>query len=558
MGPKLKARLAQLKSLSVAELATLRGDLVAAFDVLDDSGGSMDDLNEIAAAVDSVDAETAERNERAGLRDRMHLSDETAEADADEDSMPTAEQPGDEEATEDGDSDEDPDADEADDADTDEADADVEDEATPVAASARPSLDRVAAASDKRRAPKVSNPLRVTTHLVAAGDVGDFSAGQEIMDSMSLSKVYARKLRSLGRGGTGDRVLVASILKEFPEERVLGEDPFLNDQKMDAVMAKAVTASGGICEPLAVDYAIDTIGSTARPLQAGLPSYNASRGGVKFTVPPSLADVVGVPETWTIADDEAAAVDGGPEKACFRIECVDPEDAFVYGVPVCLEVGNMMGRFTPEIVNAQQALLDVATARMAELALLDAIDTTSTAVTSTGVLGTVRTTLPTLDLISAGYRYRHRLDSSTVRIVLPAWVKEECRADLAMELAHDNPPFNVSDAQLNAYFSSRNYSPIWMLEDKAGAFGAAQGAGAIHPWPATFVAYVFAEGTYQYLDGGRIDLGVVRDSTLNKTNDYQIWREDFEGVAKRGNESLKVTVTTKPTGMSAGTKDTSV
>jgi len=27
-------------------------------------------------------------------------------------------------------------------------------------------------------------------------------------------------------------------------------------------------------------------------------------------------------------------------------------------------------------------------------------------------------------------------------------------------------------------------------------------------------------GTFQFLDGGRLDLGVVRDSTLDATNDY--------------------------------------
>jgi hypothetical protein len=535
--------LANIANLSVEELNQLLTDLRSAFDLADDNGASNDDLLEIADAIDSVNAEADGRTERQGIRDRAHLSETptedgaTDEADeAEEDDEPVVEDVGD-----------------RDDA---EPLATVDEDQAPVVSSARPSLDAVGAAAGNRGGAP-ANPLRVTTHLVAAGDVRGFSVGQEIPDSMALATAMVRKLRGLGRAGSPDNVLVASLMKEFPEERTLGEDPYENDEKIQAVMANAQVASGGICEPMAVDYSIDTIGSTARPLQSGLPSYAATRGGVKFTVPPSLADAT-PPDVWTITDDENAESDTQVRKTCFRIECVDPVDATVYGIPVCIEVGNMMGKFTPEIVNAQIALTDVAAARMAELTMLDQIDAGSTAVTSTGVLGTVRTILPTLDLLNAGYRYRYRLGTSTLRWVLPQWVHEECRADLAMELAHDNAPFSVTDAQIDAYFTARNVRPIWMLEDKAGAFNAPQAAGPINPWPATFAGYLFAEGTWQALDGGQIDLGVVRDSTLNAKNDYQIWREDFEGVAKRGNESLKVTITTKPTGMSAGTKDTSV
>lgn len=31
-----------------------------------------------------------------------------------------------------------------------------------------------------------------------------------------------------------------------------------------------------------------------------------------------------------------------------------------------------------------------------------------------------------------------------------------------------------------------------------------------------------------YIDGGVLDLGIVRDSTLNSTNDYHVFGETFE------------------------------
>jgi hypothetical protein len=67
---------------------------------------------------------------------------------------------------------------------------------------------------------------------------------------------------------------------------------------------------------------------------------------------------------------------------------------------------------------------------------------------------------------------------------------------------------------------------------------------------------MFAEGTFLFLDGGTLDLGVIRDSTLVGTNDYKMFVETFEGVAKIGVESLKVTSTISVNGVAAALRDT--
>jgi hypothetical protein len=53
-------------------------------------------------------------------------------------------------------------------------------------------------------------------------------------------------------------------------------------------------------------------------------------------------------------------------------------------------------------------------------------------------------------------------------------------------------------------------------------------------FPTKLVWNLFPEGAIQFLDGGRLDLGVVRDSTLDATNDYETFVETFEGLADRG------------------------
>lgn len=45
-------------------------------------------------------------------------------------------------------------------------------------------------------------------------------------------------------------------------------------------------------------------------------------------------------------------------------------------------------------------------------------------------------------------------------------------------------------------------------------------------------AEVRRAGTFLYVDAGQLDLGIVRDSHLNAANDFQLFGETFENVAK--------------------------
>jgi hypothetical protein len=72
----------------------------------------------------------------------------------------------------------------------------------------------------------------------------------------------------------------------------------------------------------------------------------------------------------------------------------------------------------------------------------------------------------------------------------------------------------------------------------------------------SFIWYLFAEGTFLFLDGGTLDLGVIRDSTLVGTNDYKMFVETFEGIAKVGVESIKVTSTISINGARSALRDT--
>lgn len=56
-----------------------------------------------------------------------------------------------------------------------------------------------------------------------------------------------------------------------------------------------------------------------------------------------------------------------------------------------------------------------------------------------------------------------------------------------------------------------------------------------------------------YLDGGSLDVGLIRDSALNVTNSFQIFAESFEASAFLGPESYCLTLSDIcPSGISSG------
>lgn len=87
-------------------------------------------------------------------------------------------------------------------------------------------------------------------------------------------------------------------------------------------------------------------------------------------------------------------------------------------------------------------------------------------------------------------------------------------------------------------------------------YGNAAAGAAIPGYPDQVDALLFPTGSILFLDGGTLDLGLVRDSTLNSRNRYRQFSETFEGIANRAVEPLRLAMTVQPTGGTAGTVDT--
>jgi chemotaxis protein histidine kinase CheA len=419
----------------------------------------------------------------------------------------------------------------------------------------------VSAAEEKPfEAPADRQPVvqvtEVPVAITAGADIPGYTAGSTIQDMVEVSRAMEKRLHSLRRvnGGDGEQHIVASFTTQYPEERFLGTDAEANAAKIDAVVGQdALVASGGHAAPVEVKYDIFGIGSTTvRPVRDALPRFQADRGGIRFVTPPSFAagtyaNAVGV---WTAATDAAPYSN---TKTSLTVSAAQEQTVSTDAVTLQLQFGNLMTRAYPELIARHNELALVQHAREAEQNLLANIASGSTAVTTSSLIGFGRDFLVQLRRAAAAYRSRHRLSPDAVlKAIIPAWVYDAMAADLTLAMPGDGT-LSVSQAEINGYLSTINVDLVATPDQNV--FGA-QGAAALVEFPDSFVWYLFAEGTFLFLDGGTLDLGIIRDSSLVGTNDYKMFVETFENVAKVGIESLAITSSISVNGVAAALRDT--
>jgi chemotaxis protein histidine kinase CheA len=427
-----------------------------------------------------------------------------------------------------------------------------EDQEAPVTAAANEPDALIEAPADRRPVAQASvAPVAIT----AGADIPGYTAGSAITDMSEVAQAMSKRLHTLRRvnGGDGEQHIVASITTQYPEDRTLSTDAESNWNKIQKVVGpEALVASGGHQAPFEVKYDIFGLGSAVRPVRDCLPRFQADRGGIRYIVPPVLSDYANAVGIWTAAND-SAETPSPAAKLSLTVTAASETTVATDAVTLQLQFGNLLTRAYPELIARHNELGLIQHAREAEGQILTRMDALSTAVTSTSIIGVARDFLVQIGRAAAAYRSRHRLEADApLRAIMPAWIKDAMVADLTLSMP--------GDSTLNAYgeidglFASRNINVCYTLD--GSALTTSQGANAMNEFTDTFVWYLFAEGTFLFLDGGTLDLGIIRDSTLVGTNDYKMFVETFEGVAKVGVESLKVTSTISVNGAAAALRDT--
>lgn len=418
-----------------------------------------------------------------------------------------------------------------------------------------------AAAEEGFSAPADRQPVIQVTEaapvaITAGADIPGYTAGSTINDMYEVAQAMEKRIHSLRRvnGGDGEQHIVASLTTAYPESRTLTTDAESNQLKINSVVGpEALVASGGHAAPFEVKYDIYAIGSTnVRPVRDVLPKFQADRGGIRFVTPPSFAadtyaTAVGI---WTAATDTLPYAN---VKTSYNVVAAAEQTVSTDAVTLQLKFGNLMTRAYPELIARHNELALVQHAREAEDNLLSKIGNASTAVTTTSLIGFGRDFLVQIRRAATAYRSRHRIDPSTnLKAIIPAWVYSAMSADLTLSMPGDGT-LSVSESEINGYLANVNVTLTPTLD---GTVFGSQSAAALLEFPNTFVWYLFAEGSFLFLDGGTLDLGIIRDSSLVGTNDYKMFIETFENIAFVGIEALKITSTISINGVAAALRDT--
>lgn len=387
----------------------------------------------------------------------------------------------------------------------------------------------------------VSTPV-----LIAASGVEGVRSGVHL-DQQTLAKamidyVSRRSPPTKHPHGVEEKLLVASAQYNFPEERRLYDgDHAANVKKIRAVGnpylgvdgQKALVASGGLCAPLTPLYDIPDLAVTDRPVRDALPSFQAERGGLSV---PSVSTIGDITTAITVIEEEGDAAGGTfATKSCQDLTCPTWTDVAIGIISHCREYGNLNARAWPEGIAHENTLTMAAHARTAEARLLDRIKSLSINVTGgAATLSAWSHFVYALTRTRASMRYVLRLDRNfRLRMLAPEWLPELLITD---QVSAQFDRFMALE-EATAHLRAVGVEPTWYKDTPSTGTTqgfAAETASAIDDFPDVAQVALFPEGTFLHIDGGVLELGIVRDSTLNSTNDYQVFGETFENVARIG------------------------
>jgi len=400
--------------------------------------------------------------------------------------------------------------------------------------------------------------------VTASVDIPGVARGEGLTSLTALAEVTSRKAKSMPvTMGQPSEQLVASIRNDFSHSvdnrTKRGEVKELIQFLTSPDKQAALVAGGGWCAPSETRYDFFNIACESGMID--LPTFGVTRGGIEFPVSPSLADALGggtafagfaatlsntsTPFLWTEADDIAAAT-GSPTKPCIRVPCPDFDEERLEAYGYCLTAGNLTDDAYPEATaNTLQLLMSahahVINARI--IALMLARSTSATSITGGAATDAAAPRIyNAVGLAATDYRARYGMCIEDVlEVVFPYWVRDVIQADLAWKAGVELGDIPLSE--VNRYFTARNIAVQWVNDWQVRGASQFGNATKMTAWPTTADFLIYAAGTFVHGNGMTLDLGVIRDSVLNETNDHTAaWSEEAHLIAKVGHESRRYTV----------------
>lgn len=399
-----------------------------------------------------------------------------------------------------------------------------------VTASAKPTTGKLAA-----RIPEARRPRAESSGPALVASAANY-AGRDLLTASALGEMIQKASRGLPDVASSTRFTMASLSTEGQHKYSVkpgdndGNAAALAAVARDAADNGALVASGGFCAPAETLYGFFNLATRAGILN--LPTVNAPRGSVSLPVSPTFADFFGesgIATEWTNINDITPT--SPATKPVYEFVCPEFQDCEVSAWPTILQFGNFASRFYPEAIANATGLAMIAADRTVNAARINflrtgagnGVEAPNTA-GSSGIWNVARV----LSQNAAFYRQTYAMSPDAVLdAAIPYWVPDALYIDALGRGA--TVDYQDMSRRIAGIFSEINVRPqfVYDLDDTATA-----------GFPGTADMLLWAPGTVVELDGGTLDLGVVRDSTLNSTNDYQTFVEPFVGWCQPGHDVI--------------------
>ena len=408
----------------------------------------------------------------------------------------------------------------------------------------------------KRQSAAVKGTRRHESVLVASSDIPGVTHNSKLGDMNALVAAMQAKARTIPvthRGLEAPWYPVAALQLDHRFKLGLDSSPEeVNEVLTAAADVDALVAAGGWCSPSEISY--DFYNIVCEDGMLDLPTVGINRGGMRWPVSPSYSSIVDNFWSWNETQD-IAAVTGTAQsgtKVCARVPCPEFDEERLHCDGFCLTVGNLMDDAFPEVIANHTRLTMAGHAhRMNTLRINELLDPTNTSVTGTfGAAGSgvVAPVLGALELQAIDYREKYKMcEDSVLEVILPRWLRGAMRSDLRKRTGVDL--LEVNDARLMNMFDLLNIRIQWVTDWQTNASGFPGFTTVLTAWPTTVEFLMFAAGTFVLGRGLQLNLGVIRDSVLNATNDFTAeWMEECWLIAKIGHESRRGVVNICPDG----------
>lgn len=407
----------------------------------------------------------------------------------------------------------------------------------------------------KRNAPNAAAPARRRESvLVASANIPGVEHASKLGDMEALVAAMSAKARTISVTRMGDDAPwypVASLQLDHKYSLSMDASPEqVNEVLTAAADPDALVAAGGWCSPSEISY--DFFNIVCEDGILDLPTVGVNRGGMRWPTSATFNDIITGSNnffSWNETQD-IAAITGTAQsgtKVCARIPCPGFNEQRLHCDGLCLTVGNLVNDAYPELIANHTRLLFAGQAhRINQLRINELLTSAnSTAITGFGAAGAglVAPVLGSLELSAIDYREKFAMcEDAVLEVVLPRWLRGAMRSDLRKRTGVDM--LEVNDARLMNMFDLLNIRVQWVTDWQVRASGLPGFASAfLTNWPTTVQFLMFAAGTFVLGRGLQLNLGVVRDSVLNATNDFTgEWMEECWLIAKIGHESRLGTI----------------